>query len=124
MDDPPRVQVEDNFTYLSEKPASLLLVGQPVLLDPMKQVGALYVFEDDLYLHCVLVDVTDPDDAGVCFIGKDLVDVDLMKLQLKLLGNQVLFLNLLDGHRLAYPMFGIRLDDTAIGSLTKDLGVW
>jgi hypothetical protein len=89
----------------------------------MKQVGALDVLEDDLYLHCILINVTDPDNAGVCLIGEDLVDVDLMKLQLQLLGDQVLLLDLLDGYRLASPMLGISLDDTAIGALTKDLGV-
>jgi hypothetical protein len=69
VDDAPRVHVADDFAYLLEKPAGLLFLGQPVLLDPMKQVGALYVLEDDLYLHCILVDVADPDDAGVCLIG-------------------------------------------------------
>ena len=123
MDDAPRVHVADYFAYLPEKSAGLLLLGQPVLLDPMKQVGALDVLEDDLYLHCILIDVTDPDDAGVRLIGEDLVDVDLMKLQLQLLGDQVLLLDLLDGYRLASPMLGISLDDTAIGALTKDLGV-
>ncbi len=87
MDNAPKVHVADDLAYLFKNSAGLLLLGQPVLLDPMKQVRTLDVLEDNLDLHSVLVDVTDPDDAGVCLIGEDLVDVDFMKLQLQLLGD-------------------------------------